>query len=99
MVSNDMLSQDEIDALLKGGHLHAGQTLYLDMPAASAVILEDGRIQANGYVGSIHRVGALIKNAPSCNGWTHWHYEDADGVRHPIDALRQMIRSENKSTY
>jgi DNA modification methylase len=79
--------------LLKEGHLQAGQILYLDAPAATAVILDDGRIQANGYVGSIHRVGALLKNATSCNGWTHWHYEDSEsGARLPIDVLREKIR-------
>lgn len=80
-------------ALLTEGHLHAGQMLYLDNPDATAVILDDGRIQANGYTGSIHRVGSLLKNAPSCNGWTHWHYEDAEsGNRYPIDHLRGKVR-------
>jgi modification methylase len=26
--------------------------------------------------GSIHKLGATLQNAPSCNGWTWWHYED-----------------------
>jgi DNA modification methylase len=79
--------------LLKEGHLQVGQILYLDAPAATAVILDDGRIRANGHVGSIHGVGALLKNAPSCNGWTHWHYEDPEsGTRQPIDHLRAKIR-------
>ena len=25
--------------------------------------------------GSIHKVGAPVQNAPSCNGWTFWHFE------------------------
>jgi DNA modification methylase len=79
--------------LLKRGYLRAGQTLYLDAPDSTAVILDDGRLQSNGYVGSIHRVGALLKGAPSCNGWAHWYYEDAaDGVKRPIDVLRSRVR-------
>ena len=39
-------------------------------------------------VGSIHKLGATLQNAPACNGWTFWHYEAADGLK-PIDALRQ----------
>lgn len=79
--------------LLQQQHLQPGQTLYLDSPEATAKILEDGQIEANGFVGSIHRVGAKIKNAPSCNGWVHWYYVDEmSGVRKPIDTLRQKIR-------
>jgi modification methylase len=38
--------------------------------------------------GTIHKLGAALQGAPSCNGWTFWHYE-ADGALEPIDALRQ----------
>jgi DNA modification methylase len=80
-------------ALLAHGYLRSGQLLYFDQPACSAVILDDGRVQANGFVGSIHQVGAQLKNAPTCNGWTHWRYADeATGHLTPIDALRQQIR-------
>ena len=40
------------------------------------------------HAGSIHKVGAAVQNAPSCNGWTFWHFE-RDGVWLPIDVLRQ----------
>ena len=43
--------------------------------------------------GSIHKVGAAVQNAPSCNGWTYWHYKDGDKIR-PIDDLRQQLRTE-----
>jgi modification methylase len=49
----------------------------------------DGSLaSACGKTGSIHKLGALLQNAPACNGWTFWHYE-ADGGLKPIDALRQ----------
>lgn len=82
-------------ALIQQGYLQTGQTLYLDKPEHTAIILENGHIQANGFTGSIHRVGALLKNAPSCNGWAHWHYIDAQtGERLPIDILRARAREE-----
>ena len=86
--------------LLQEGYLQPGQVLYLDSPESTAVILENGDIQSNGYTGSIHRVGALLKHAPSCNGWMHWQYVDeASGGRQPIEVLRRKIRkSSNENT-
>jgi modification methylase len=37
--------------------------------------------------GSIHKVGAEVQNAPSCNGWTFWHFE-REGTLVAIDVLR-----------
>lgn len=86
-------SKVPFEALINAGYLHVGQVLYLDSPEATAVILEDGQLQSDGYQGSIHRVGAKLKNAPACNGWEHWYYEDeASGERQPIDVLRERFR-------
>jgi anti-sigma factor ChrR (cupin superfamily) len=38
-------------------------------------------------------VGAELEGAPSCNGWTYWHFK-RDGQTVPIDVLRQQIRAE-----
>jgi len=43
--------------------------------------------------GSIHQVGAALEGAPSCNGWTYWHFK-RDGKTVPIDQLRQQLRKE-----
>ena len=43
--------------------------------------------------GSIHQVGAAYEGAPSCNGWTYWHFK-REGQLIPIDFLRQQIRAE-----
>jgi modification methylase len=83
------------EALLERGYLSVGQELYLSHSGHTAVILENGQLRANGFVGSIHQLGARLKNAPSCNGWTHWYYADeATGQRQPIDSLRKKIREE-----
>jgi len=55
----------------------------------------DGSLDADGAAGSIHKVGAALQGAPSCNGWTFWHFEEAGGVK-PIDALRQRYLLANE---
>ena len=36
-----------------------------------------GRMRAPS--GSIHKVGAALQGAPSCNGWTFWHVDEGGG--------------------
>jgi DNA modification methylase len=86
-------------SLVERGYLQPGQTLYLDKPDSAAVILANGHLQANGYTGSIHKVGAQLKRVPSCNGWAHWYYIDpTTGVRTVIDTLRKQVREVAKKT-
>ena len=58
-----------------------------------AQIRADGTLIASDVRGSIHQVGAALEGAPSCNGWTYWHFS-ATASRVPIDFLRQQIRAE-----
>jgi modification methylase len=53
-----------------------------------AIVRADGSVELNGEAGSIHKIGAAIQGAPSCNGWTFWHVETAEGLK-PIDMVRQ----------
>lgn len=78
-------------SLLAAGYLHPGDLLYLDSPECTAVILPDGRLQAGELIGSIHYVGKMLKQTPSCNGWKHWYYRDASGNLQVIDVLRNSI--------
>jgi len=55
---------------------------------ATAVVAADGSVVAGGVRGSIHKVGAAVQNAPSCNGWTFWHFE-RDEKLVPLDVLRE----------
>jgi modification methylase len=87
--------------LLERGYLRPGQTLYLTRSDYTAVILKDGTLRAGDHEGTIHRLGAQLKNVPSCNGWTQWQYIDQEtGQYRPIDNLRQKVRQilakENK---
>jgi len=53
-----------------------------------AEVKADGTLAGEGRTGSIHKLGAELQGAPSCNGWTFWHIEEA-GALVAIDALRQ----------
>jgi len=74
--------------LVENGYLAPGTVLTDGKRRWRAVVGADGSLRCDGQSGSIHKLGATLQNAPSCNGWTFWNYEAADGLR-PIDALRQ----------
>jgi modification methylase len=75
-------------SLVESGALLAGTVLYDRQRRVSAVVGPDGSVSAGELRGSIHKVGAELQNAPSCNGWTFWHFE-RDGKLVPIDVLRR----------
>jgi modification methylase len=87
-------------ALLEAGLLVPGQRLVLDRRRERwATVLADGSLRAaDGTRGSIHKLGALMNNAPSCNGWDHWFYEAEDGTLTPIDVLRERLRNVKRET-
>ncbi len=81
-------------AVLERGLLEPGTVLWGGQRRLwSAKVRADGTLISSDYKGSIHQVGAMVQNAPACNGWTFWHFEQ-DGEYHAIDLLRQKIRSE-----
>jgi modification methylase len=81
--------------LVERGMLNAGDKLYSLNGRHSAKVRADGTLVAHDTKGSIHQVGAHLEGAPSCNGWTYWHFK-RDGKNVPIDLLRQQIRAEMK---
>lgn len=83
-------------SLIERGLLEPGTILSDSKNRYKAKIHADGSVIAMNQIhdvrGSIHKVGAALQNAPSCNGWTFWHYEDENGTSQPIDALRNQVR-------
>ena len=79
--------------VVERGFLTPGQILSSADGRRQAKVRADGTLIADGVSGSIHQVGAALQGAPSCNGWTFWHF-DQDGARAPIDLLRQRIIAE-----
>jgi modification methylase len=78
--------------LVERGLLRPGEVL-VSPRGQTAKVRADGTLIANEVKGSIHQVGAALEHAPSCNGWTYWHFR-RDGRTIPIDILRQQIRAE-----
>jgi modification methylase len=78
--------------LVERGLLRPGEVL-VSPRGQTAKVRADGTLIANEVKGSIHQVGAALEHAPSCNGWTYWHFR-RDGQTIPIDILRQQIRAE-----
>ncbi len=74
--------------LVENGLLAPGTVLTDAKRKHRATVGADGSLICGDTAGSIHKLGAMLQSAPSCNGWTYWHYEAADGLK-PIDALRQ----------
>ena len=62
-------------------------------PPTPARVRADGSIATGDATGSIHRLGAEVQNAPSCNCWTFWHYKSDQGMA-PIDLLRRKFRTQ-----
>lgn len=87
--------------LIERGLLKPGAVLTDSKQLHEAKVSADGNLIAKGQAGqhrgSIHRVGAALQGAPSCNGWTYWHIKRGKSMI-PIDSLRQQLRDEGKGT-
>jgi modification methylase len=75
--------------LVESGLIPAGTQLTDAKRRWTAAVRADGSIACESHAGSIHKVGAALQSAPSCNGWTFWHVVD-DGSLTLLDALRQQ---------
>jgi modification methylase len=79
--------------VVERGMLRPGEELFSIGNRFTAKVRADGTLIGADVKGSIHQVGARMEGAPSCNGWTYWHFK-RDGKMIPIDILRQQIRAE-----
>lgn len=83
--------------LVEAGLLPPGSVLRLDQTGITAHVHSDGTLSACGYRGSIHKVGSQLLGMQSCNGWSHWYFQDPRSGRHrPIDDLRSPRRKSNE---
>jgi modification methylase len=74
--------------LVESGLVAPGTVLMDAKRRWKAAVRADGSLSCGPHAGSIHKVGAGLNNAPSCNGWTFWHVERR-GKLLPLDELRQ----------
>lgn len=79
--------------IVEAGLLRPGDTLYDAKGRRSARVRADGSLVFGQHAGSIHKMGALVQEAPACNGWTFWHFRTDRGLA-PIDVLRAKVRAE-----
>ena len=80
-------------SLIERGLIKPGTKLFSPNGKISARVRPDASLATADFKGSIHKVGAHVQGAPSCNGWTYWHYKTDKGLM-PIDAIRTEIRAE-----
>jgi modification methylase len=76
-------------AIVEAGLLPPGAVLTDTKRRWKASVRADSSLFCELGEGSIHKLGATLQGAPSCNGWTFWHVE-RDGRLEPIDTLRQQ---------
>ena len=76
-------------ALVEGGLIAPGTQVFDKKRRWTATVRADGSLICGKQNGSIHGLGKELQGAPSCNGWTFWHYE-VEGQIKPIDAARQL---------
>ena len=74
--------------LVETGLVPAGTLLTDQKRRWTATVRADGSISSATHAGSIHKVGAALQSAPSCNGWTFWCIEEGGGLK-PLDDVRQ----------
>lgn len=83
-----------MEQLVKSKYIQESQTIYTSGRKHSAVVLSDGSIKNGVGTGSIHKIGALIKESESCNGWMFWYFEDQEKLT-LIDEYRKNYRKQH----
>jgi len=73
--------------LVERGFIVPGTALFDKQRRVTATVTADGTLVSGAIRGSIHQVGAILQNAPSCNGWIFWHFERENALL-PLDTLR-----------
>ncbi|MDG2004091.1 MAG: DNA methyltransferase, partial [Novosphingobium sp.] len=58
--------------LVETGWIAPGSKLTAKKSRFKAQVRADGSLISDKQTGSIHKLGALLQDAPSCNGWTFW---------------------------
>jgi modification methylase len=82
--------------LVENGYIRPGSQLTDKKRRFGAIIRADGSLKWGDKYGSIHKIGALTQDAPSCNGWTYWYFQTPKGELKVIDELRQTYLLANE---
>ncbi|MBK6706391.1 MAG: site-specific DNA-methyltransferase [Sphingomonadales bacterium] len=82
--------------LVENGYIRAGAQITDKKRRFGAIVRADGSLKWTDKYGSIHKIGAMVQNAPSCNGWMFWYYQTRNGELKVIDELRQTYLLANE---
>ena len=88
-----ILQRVSMAELLSVKLLKKNQVLYTKNKKHRATILVNGNIKNGVGAGSIHKIGAMINKATSCNGWNFWYYQNNDKLE-LLDNLRVTYREQ-----
>ena len=77
------------------GYLKEGEVLYSKDKKYEVTLLNDGNVEYNGNIGSIHKISAMIKNKTNNNGWDYF-YCIKNGTLISIDELRYLANNDKK---
>ncbi|MDR0641111.1 MAG: hypothetical protein LBG07_01465 [Treponema sp.] len=81
---------------LKEKIIKVGEPLYTRKTySATAFVLSDGKLEYKNQVGSIHRIGAMIQQTPSCNGWKFWYIMRSNRSVLLDDLRNEYLRRKN----
>ena len=84
------------ETLLKEQLINIGESLYTRKTfSATAFVMSDGKLEYKNHVGSIHRIGAIIQQTPSCNGWKFWYILRDDKSILIDDIRNEYLRRKN----
>ena len=89
------ISRVSMEQLVKSNYIQESQTIYTKGKKNSAIVLADGNIKNGIGCGSIHKIGSMIKETESCNGWMFWYVENQRDLI-LIDEYRKKYRQENE---
>jgi hypothetical protein len=90
----EILQRVSMDELVKSKYFSVGETIFTRNKKHTAIILDNGTIKNGVGTGSIHQIGAKIRESESCNGWMFWCYNDNGNIK-LIDEKRKEYRIKN----
>ncbi len=77
------------EELIKEKYINIGDFLYTKKRYnKKAKVLSNGSLDFDGNIGSIHKIGSIIQESQSCNGWKFW-YVLKDNKAILLDDIRQ----------
>ena len=82
-------------SLIENGYLRPGEALYFHGDTSKpARIKLNGKLDIDGYEGSIHQCARFLLGNSPANGWEQWFYMNKAGAIAPIDELRHEMRKD-----